>query len=270
VFRIDREKDSMLLTDPTYEFWQPSHNSCIKSFSFEPYEYGFSLPKVRLSEVAPMIDAVGTYRTAEFVGSSGDVSERVLVSAVRPPPSPSSKSCQALGVSQDSLVGRSMDQLKESDLVSFFNFFQAKTESKAGGGTVTFFKPSTSQYYGDVSLIVGVDANACVRSLSLTVRRSFIEEQSTAPFGRDVTKNFLVDVLSGSSEKGVAQLIDRIGGQVRSQPPANATVTPEVEAAIQVLTGAKATAEMTLFPEHLRVENITASNGAPLLRLSVW
>lgn len=269
VFRIDREKDSLMLSDGSYEFWQPSHNYCISSLSFKAYKYGFSLPEVKLSEVVPMIDAVGSLRTAEFAGSFENISEQVLAGSLRQ--SPSSTSCKSNGASQDGLVGASVEQLIQADLLVFFNFFQVKTESKAGGGTVVYFKPSTSQYYGNVGLIAAGDANACVRSMSLTVRRSFIEEQSTALFGRDLAKSFLTEALSGSSKKTVERLIDRIRGRpMRNPPPASEIVAPEVEAAIQVFAGERTKAELTLQPERLRMENITAMNGAELLRLSVW
>ena len=89
VFSADVEKDELLLVDATYEFWQPSHSSCVTSLRHQPFKYGFYLPTLKLSEVAPMIDAVGTYRTAEVIGRAGDISgELIRARAERnvPPP----------------------------------------------------------------------------------------------------------------------------------------------------------------------------------------
>lgn len=72
VFSASRERDELLLVDATYEFWQPSHNSCVTSLSHKRWKYGFYLPQLKLSEVAPIIDAVGTFRALPTLSNERD------------------------------------------------------------------------------------------------------------------------------------------------------------------------------------------------------
>lgn len=67
MFQIKEQEDLLFLIDPTYEFWQPTHNSCISSLTHTHYKYGFYLPTVKISEVSTMLDAVGQYRTAKYL-----------------------------------------------------------------------------------------------------------------------------------------------------------------------------------------------------------
>ena len=61
-YKIDESRDRIYFADGLFQYWQPTHNSCIKSFTLTPYEYGGFLAGVSLKEITPMIQAVITFR----------------------------------------------------------------------------------------------------------------------------------------------------------------------------------------------------------------
>ena len=62
VWAIDKPKRSILLLDPFYEFWQPSHNRCIKVFQVRPYKYGRELVSASWPEVQDILEGVIAFR----------------------------------------------------------------------------------------------------------------------------------------------------------------------------------------------------------------
>jgi hypothetical protein len=52
----------MLLLDPFFEFWQPSHNRCITEMSIVPYGSRRELLSIKRSEIEPILAAVITVR----------------------------------------------------------------------------------------------------------------------------------------------------------------------------------------------------------------
>jgi hypothetical protein len=62
VYKIDERSDRIFLADGLFQYWQPSHNSCVKSVILMPYRYGGCLVGVSLAEITPMIQAVITFR----------------------------------------------------------------------------------------------------------------------------------------------------------------------------------------------------------------
>lgn len=275
VFSIDLKKDELLLVDPMYEFWLPTHNSCISRLSHEHYKYGFYLPKVKVSEVVTMIDAVGTYRSAQFIGLAGDVSQTSLSLDKRqmPPDSTTLRSPSSPKPTDSGLLRKTFSTVMASDLIRAFNFVKTSSETLRDGRSTAFFRPSVSKFYGDVALIVSFDADTCVRSMTLTVRRSFIEDPQTRPFGKDIIKSFLKQTLGETSVKAVSPLIRQIKeyGQV-GQPSANAgeAVDSLNTLAMKVFLGNKSSLEESLGPERIRMENLKASSGASLLRVAIW
>lgn len=57
VWEIDRKKERLIMLDPFFEFWQPSHNECVKSFSLKPYKYQRELVELSWPEIQPMMVA---------------------------------------------------------------------------------------------------------------------------------------------------------------------------------------------------------------------
>jgi hypothetical protein len=61
-FRRDETKKRLLFLDPNYEFWQPTHNSCVTSFEFVEDKHNRYLSSVPEDDVESMIEAVITLR----------------------------------------------------------------------------------------------------------------------------------------------------------------------------------------------------------------
>jgi hypothetical protein len=62
VHRVDRVQNRIYLSDGLWQFWQPSHNSCITHFDLVPYQHGGFLAAVPLSEFTAVLEAVSTLR----------------------------------------------------------------------------------------------------------------------------------------------------------------------------------------------------------------
>jgi hypothetical protein len=61
LWSLDSKKDVLLL-DPFYEFWQPSHNACIKSMKLVPYRYRRDLVQIPFADLKNMLQGVITVR----------------------------------------------------------------------------------------------------------------------------------------------------------------------------------------------------------------
>lgn len=62
VWAIDQTKQEVLLEDPFYEFWQPTHNRCVTVFERQPYKYERYLVRISLLELRRVLVAVMTVR----------------------------------------------------------------------------------------------------------------------------------------------------------------------------------------------------------------
>lgn len=62
ISKIDREEGKILFSDPLWEFWQPTHNSCVNMFSVVKDSYNRFFPSIPLQDVSSMIEAVVTLR----------------------------------------------------------------------------------------------------------------------------------------------------------------------------------------------------------------
>jgi hypothetical protein len=63
IARIDLHENKVLFSDPLWEFWQPSHNSCVSSFELVRDSYNRFFPSVPLTDVSSMTEAVITIRS---------------------------------------------------------------------------------------------------------------------------------------------------------------------------------------------------------------
>jgi hypothetical protein len=233
VFGIDRARDVLLLVDPTWEFWQPSHNECITSLTHQHYRYGFYLPKLKWSEVVPMVDAVGSYRTAEFLGAAGGGLARMQV--------PSARCAHASGPAEE-LVGGPLATLRNSEFMRTFALGMVGSEPLLDGASAWRFAPTNAGFYGQVALLAAVDSRDCVRALSLTLRRSLLEDPDTQAFGLKIVSAFF----SAGHVGGVPQ--------------------PEAE---ETLEGKRRTFEQEAGERHLRIDNLESAGGALLQRVTI-
>ena len=62
IYGIDRQAGTVNFVDGLFEYWQPTHNSCITKFDLIPYKFGGFLARVSLGEVLPMVQAAITFR----------------------------------------------------------------------------------------------------------------------------------------------------------------------------------------------------------------
>lgn len=210
-----------------------------------------------------MIDAVGTYRTVDVICRSGAISYGVAPKLASRP----TGSCKATNATEPGLVGTHLSSMMQADLVTFFNFVRANIQI-VDGLSVVLFKPGNAQFAGDVSLVAATDGDSCVRAISLTVRRSFLQSAATAPLGRDLVASLLGNALTIAGIRQVAALITEI--RRPSSSFAEFTMEPRNLEALNVFLGKEARVERTLGPDRIRMENTAATDGAPLLRITIW
>jgi len=62
VHHVDRAAGQVYFVDGLFQFWQPTHNSCVTRFDLEPFRHGGFLAAVPLADLEPMLEAVTTIR----------------------------------------------------------------------------------------------------------------------------------------------------------------------------------------------------------------
>ena len=267
VFAIDPSKDELLLVDGLSEFWRPTHNSCVTYMDYKRYKYGFYVVALKLSEVTPMIDSIATVRSAEFIGQAGDIGLTVTGRRDR------FSLCVEHNGDGSGAPHKRWEAWTQTDFMREFNLQRTHT-LETPLGTSVFYKIGKAEYFGNVGVIVSVDAERCLRSVSMTIRRPLIEESRLGIDANMVITAFLADCLNAAGAERVSPLVGRIK---RASDPKDKHSALEESRMIQMkpelrraLTGEESRYEETFSPDHLRVENIEAINGASLMRLSVW
>ncbi len=234
VFDIDRARDVVRLVDATWEFWQPSHNDCITAFAHERTAHGFYVVALKWSQLVPIIDAVGSLRSAEFIGTAsagGALSMRSGISA-----------CRGSLNEGDGLVGAPLEALERSALVRTFGLERHGSVSLADNARGWRFAPSTPYLHGQAGLLALADVQGCVRALSLTLRTTLLENPSTHRFGVDLVQAFFKF------------------GRVEGAPQ---------EGASEALEGKRPSFEQASGQLLLRIENFESADGGALQRTSL-
>jgi hypothetical protein len=62
IHHVDQASDRIYLVDGLWQFWQPSHNSCITNFDLVPVQHGGFLAEVSLSDLIGILEAIATLR----------------------------------------------------------------------------------------------------------------------------------------------------------------------------------------------------------------
>ena len=231
VFFIDRARDVVHLVDATWEFWQPSHNDCVTALAFERTAYGFYAVALKWSQVVPIIDAVGSLRSAEFIGTAGPVLSM----------RPGTAACRTPSIEGDGAVGAPLDELERSALFRTFGLELQGSTPLADGARSWRFAPALGRLHGQAGLIALADVQGCVRALSLTLRTTLLEDPSTHRFGVDLVQAFLkFGRVEAAPQEGVAEAL--------------AGKRPSFEQASGLL---------------LRIENFESAGGAVLQRISL-
>ena len=267
VFAIDAAKDELVLVDGLSEFWKPSHNTCVTSLSYRRYKYGFYVAVLRLSEAVPMIDAIGTIRTAEFIGQAGDIS---LTAPGRKDPS---VPCLDRSGDGSGAPAKRWNKWVETDFMRLSNLHRVQT-MQSPLGTSVFYRIGKAEYFGNVGLIFSVDSQQCVRSASMTIRRPFLREARQGIDANLLIAAFLADSLNADAAGQLSPQLARIKATLDPKEKDAALDTIRVNHMnpdlVQAVAGERELYELGFAGGRLRVENIKASNGAALVRFSVW
>jgi hypothetical protein len=91
-------------------------------------------------------------------------------------------------------MGTSLDEALASEFFQFFHMRIAQSEG-VPGGTVRTFRPTAPGFHERVRLDVDADPSNRIRGIGLTLDRSFIDDDATEGFARDIVKSFLVDTV---------------------------------------------------------------------------
>lgn len=111
------------------------------------------------------------------------------------------------------LLGKTLPQVQQADLFTFFSLAQAGQPIPAGTGSVTLFKPEAAQFHALVTLAVTRRADGHIEAMSLTLARSFIAGQQSS-FARDIAASFLRDVVPPTNQPTAFEsLVEQIGNQ---------------------------------------------------------
>jgi hypothetical protein len=62
VHHVDRDADRVYIVDGLWQFWQPSHNSCITYFDLVPLQHAGFLAEISLSDLSGILEAIATLR----------------------------------------------------------------------------------------------------------------------------------------------------------------------------------------------------------------
>ncbi len=234
VFDIDRARDIVRLVDATWEFWQPSHNDCVTAFAHERTAYGFYVVALKWSQLVPIIDAVGSLRSAEFIGTAGASGALSIRSGTAV--------CRGSLSEGDGVVGAPLEALERSALVRTFGLERNGSVSLADGARGWRFAPAPPSLHGQAGLLALADGQGCVRALSLTLRTTLLEDPSTHRIGVDLVQAFLKF------------------GRVEGAPQ---------EGASEALEGKRPSFEQASGQLLLRIENFESAGGAALQRISL-
>lgn len=245
VFKVDRQQDQILLMDPLYQFWQPSHNSCITNFKLTHYRYGYYLTQLSLSEVAGIVIAVqafGTYQPPDQVFHVDDMPhDKVSAAAGR-----MARTCTASGDAEDGFLGHHLGPLAKRDLFSFFNLHELMRRVR-DGQTFVVFMPAAVEFRGDVILVARTDEADCAQSFSLFLRRSFLSGTNDM-FAADITRSFLKQVFDSNQKASLTDksVAERISG---------------------VFSGSEEMETVELSGATLRIKNFASETSAKWLRI---
>lgn len=173
VYKIDREAGTVGFVDALFEFWQPTHNSCITKFHLVPFIHGGYLATVSLQELLPMIQEVITYRDHLDVHPAVAESPNYVT----------------------------VHQFKHS---SFFDFFRvSEVIEKEIGPNQRIIRYMTGAYQNQIFLSLLTDRQYRIQEALLSINRRWIGgRQHPNRLASDLTKSFVIALTpAGSTEQ---------------------------------------------------------------------
>jgi hypothetical protein len=250
VFKVDPASDELVLIDPLFQFWQPSHNGCIKQFATFHYKYGYYNARLRLSEVLAILDAIQTIRSYEvpaFVGWAGISREDWRKTSLKIRQQVNA-ACRTS--SDASLIGSPLSSALRTDLFTFFNFGAHDAPPSYGSLDAKVYLPNAVEFRGDVVLAMRVDGNQCIQGASLFLARRFMEG-SKSSMAQDLLKSFL-------KQAG------------RAGQNSDVTRDSDVQQLASVLGGTLDHTQLDAEGLTLLVANVASETGARWIRFDVW
>jgi hypothetical protein len=182
---------------------------------------------------------------------------------------------QNAAAQSDGMIGSSLSAAQKTDFFAFFNFAAIREEKQAGGGQVTFFKPTGEAFRALVTLAVTTDSRGVILDLDLTVARSFIDDPKQRVYAADLAKSFLGSAATTTSGNEVDSLAREISARststmimLTSQPLPTVPATPS--AAYQTYAG-DSQPQTLLYPSgkvQVTLRNESQS-GEPVLSMRV-
>ena len=170
----------------------------------------------------------------------------------------------------------SYEELRETELFSFFNFTESGRRPLTDGMQEIHLKPGGFQEFIDVK--VTIDRSQKVQDGALFLDRDWIGSPMTiSPFGKDLAKSFIAAVTPPSDRKKADNIVNTIWNiqgasdreiAIKPQSPKDLVPEPPIDELVQVYLGIEDKFEMKLEDSHIKVENITEV-GRLRLKISI-
>lgn len=263
VWAVDRSRDELLLTDPLFQFWRPSHNACIETFKLVHFKYGFYFTQLKLSEVLPLIDAIQTVRSFETplfmarIGGSADQSH-----AIREIADKTSTRCAGGPPLETGLVGQPAQAGGSEELIPTFPLRKRTSQAVPGSTlTTTLYLPVAVQFMGDAAVATRADPTGCVRSMSLFLRRSFVLGAERIEASK-LFSTFMDQVFRPREVQAWAVEADTGRGVRETQSP--------LDRIVAVLSGARQSVSLQGNRLSAYVAGVRSEAGAEWIRIDAW
>ena len=170
----------------------------------------------------------------------------------------------------------SYEELRKTDLFSFFSFTESWRKPMADGMQEIHLKPGGFPEFIDVKM--KIDRSQRVHEGVLFLDRDWIGGPMTiSPFGKDLAKSF-IDAITPSSDRSKADNIvntiwniegaSDIAIAIQPHDPKDLVPEPPIEELVQVYLGISDCFEMKLEKSCIKVENVT-DVGRKRLKISV-
>ncbi len=170
----------------------------------------------------------------------------------------------------------SYEELRKTELFSFFNFTESGRRPMADGMQEIHLKPGGFQEF--IDLTMKVDRSQNVHEGILYLDRDWIGSPMTvSPFGKDLAKSFIDAITPPIDKKKASSVVSTIWNiqgssdiMIPIQPQDSKDLVPEIpiDELVQVYLGTKDKFEMRLEKSFIRVENVI-DVGRKRLKISV-
>jgi hypothetical protein len=170
----------------------------------------------------------------------------------------------------------SYEELKKTELFSFFNFTESGRKPMAGGMQEIHLKPGGFQEFIDVRM--KVDSTQKVHQGVLYLDRDWIGGPMTiSPFGKDLAKSFIAAVTPPADRMKADNIVSTIWNlqgsgdrtaALQPRTPNDLVPEPPIEKLEHVYLGIEDKFEMKLEKSQITIENVT-DVGRRRLRISI-